>query len=690
MAELERLLPITGQWKEAADLLAKILDGSAALTRDGQRDLWVKVADFRSHLEGGEDNAVEAAYMKALTHDPENVDILRTIEGLQRREGRERHLVITLRARAKLEGALEEKRTLLREAHSLATTVLKEDGEKLGEEILRELLSEDEANEWALEQLTAARATQKDWTEVFTLLMRRAELAAAASEQTSLRHEAARVARVEIGHAPQAIELYRELLDGSDGGVGDEVASKALRELYAEQKRWNDLADLMQRLCDNARTPEERNRLRVELSTLQRTELKRPDDAVDTLRAVLDEEPSNVDAVRELGALYEQLGKHEELAELLTAQIDRAKDGGDLAAELALRVQLGELYAGRLQDPARAIDTYEGVLGRDARHVGALTALVRIHEQRGDREKGADVLKKLVDESTGVEGATLALKLAGLRAELKDDAAREEALRRALDLAEGAKDADLAQKARRELRAHYQRTSAWSELAGILVVEAELEQDPQVKSKHLEEAARIHLEKREAPGEAATLLEQATALQPEDRALLLLLCDALSASGRGKDAADVLRKIIESFGGKRSKELAVYHHRLAHALKAQGEQEPALAELDLAFKIDPGNIVVLRDLGRLALEANDLDRAQKTFRALLLQKLDGQSGITKAEVFFHLGEISEKQNDRAKAIQMYERAVETDASLVHAKERVTALKAAGAGKAPSLPPPKKD
>ncbi len=100
--------------------------------------------------------------------------------------------------------------------------------------------------------------------------------------------------------------------------------------------------------------------------------------------------------------------------------------------------------------------------------------------------------------------------------------------------------------------------------------------------------------------------------------------------------------------------------------------------------------MVLRDLGRLALEANDLDRAQKTFRALLLQKLDGQSGITKAEVFFHLGEISEKQNDRAKAIQMYERAVETDASLVHAKERVTALKAAGAGKAPSLPPPKKD
>ncbi|MBI2392596.1 MAG: tetratricopeptide repeat protein [Deltaproteobacteria bacterium] len=162
---------------------------------------------------------------------------------------------------------------------------------------------------------------------------------------------------------------------------------------------------------------------------------------------------------------------------------------------------------------------------------------------------------------------------------------------------------------------------------------------------------------------------------PDDRPLLLLLCDALSASGRGKEAADVLRKVIESFGGKRSKELAVYHHRLAQALDAQGERDAALQEFDLAFKIDPGNIIVLRDLGRLALDVGDLDRAQKTFRALLLQKLDPQSGITKGEVFFHLGEISEKQNDKAKAIQMYERAVETDASLAKAKERIAQLKA---------------
>jgi len=681
--ELERLLPITDDWKTASDVIAKILEDNASLPRDNARDMWLKVASWRNdHIKDAK--SAEEAYKKALEHDPENVDILKTLEGLQRVPGREADLIATLRRRAALEGSLDEKRNLLREAHTMAATV-QSDG-VLAEAILRELLKDDEANAWALEELTTARASAKDFGEVFTLLLRRAELSSAADEQSRLRHDAARVAKEELKNADQAIELYRELLDSSDGGVGDEVASRELRALYTEGKRWNDLADLLSRLIDNAKSSGDRGKLRVELAALQKDQLNRAEEAVDTLRAVLDEDATNTDAVLELGNLYEKLGKHEELAELLTAQIERATEAKELDRELTLRVRLGELYAGQLKDSARAIETYEAVLARDAKHVGALTALVKIHEQRGERDKQADALSRLVDESTGSEGAELALKLAALRAELRDDAAREKALRRALALAEEGKADALAAKARKELRAHYHKTEAWSDLAAILVMESDLEEDPQVKAAHLREAAEIHLQKRQAAGEAASLLEKATVLVPDDRPLLLLLCDALSASGRGKDAADVLRKVIESFGGKRSKELAIYHHRLAQALQAQGEKETALGEFDLAFKIDPGNIVVLRDLGQLALETGDLERAQKTFRALLLQKLDGQSGITKGEVFFYLGEISFKQNDRAKALQMFERAVETDGTLEQAKARVAELKAMPKGK--SVPPPK--
>jgi tetratricopeptide (TPR) repeat protein len=155
---------------------------------------------------------------------------------------------------------------------------------------------------------------------------------------------------------------------------------------------------------------------------------------------------------------------------------------------------------------------------------------------------------------------------------------------------------------------------------------------------------------------------------------LLVLCDAYSAAGRSKDAAAALEKVVASFAGKRSKELATIHQRLARAYLAEGDKGRALIELDQAFKIDPGSVAVLRDLGSLSIETGDLDRAQKTYRALLLQKLDGTSPISKGEVFFHLGEISSRQGDKAKAVQMLERALENDPGLSTAKNLLAELK----------------
>jgi TolA-binding protein len=68
-------------------------------------------------------------------------------------------------------------------------------------------------------------------------------------------------------------------------------------------------------------------------------------------------------------------------------------------------------------------------------------------------------------------------------------------------------------------------------------------------------------------------------------------------------------------------------------------------------------VPVLRDLGRLCLARGDLDRAQKTYRALLLQKLGDDAGIQKADVYYYLGEISAKQGDKPKAKAMLERAI---------------------------------
>ncbi len=392
------------------------------------------------------------------------------------------------------------------------------------------------------------------------------------------------------------------------------------------------------------------------------------EDAIDTLRAILDEDAGHAEAVLLLSQMYEKAGRDEQLADLLSSQIELAKERGDSHGELMLTVRLGDIYESRLGDSARAIETYEAVLARDPNHEGALEALARLFESRSDLAKTADALDRLLAIRQGSAAVELALRVAEVYRTLKDDANTERVLEHGLSI-------DATERRIRKLLAQtYERIGDVGKLADLTAGDAELVAEVPERIRLYRAAADLYLRRQNDAARAAALLERASALVPNDRELLLLLCDAYSACGRGKEAAATLEKVVASFAGKRSKELAVIHQRLSRAYLAEGDRERALHELDQAFKIDPGSVAILRDLGTLSIDFGDLERAQKSFRALLLQKLDANSPISKGEVFFYLGEISNRQGDRAKAIQMLERSLENDSSLEKARTLLAQLR----------------
>ena len=698
LSELERLAASNDGWSQAADALAAALEGAADLSPATRTELWVRLAGWRRDKLDDRQKA-EDALAKALAIDPENIEVLRSLEEIRRAPGRERELVHTLRARARLETDLGTKRDLLREAKTVAEDAV---GDRdLAESALRDLIAEDEGDVWALEELTKLRGLAGDDTEVVQLLLRRAELVTGGAEAVKLRHQAARVVADRLKDTARATALYEEILEGEPT---DAEASQVLRRLYAGAERYKDLAKLLGRLVDVAESQEQRAQLRLELAELQNGRFKAPDDAIETLRAILDEDAAHPQAALILSQIYEQTGRDAELAELLKAQLEGARERSDVATELSLLVRLGEVQEGRLSDITAANETFEQVLERDPMHRAALEAVARIGEKRADWERAAKALAKLVELAADASGVPWALRLAEAREQAGDAQGAEEALQKGLRLDNG------NSRLREMLRARWEKAEKWNELAELLVGDADLvaaanpdAQMPRVDGvpkasnpppragtsaapppvvppplaeqvRLLRAAADIHLTRRKRPDDAIPILERAAQLVPHDRELLLLLCEAYSAAQRGRDAANVLEKVIASFGTKRTKEVALYHHRLARALSQLGEKDVALTQLDLAFKIDPGSVSVLRDLGVLAFETNDLDRAQKTFRALLLQRLDGNAGISKGEVFYYLGEISAKQGDKTKAVQMFERAIENDPALERARTKLTELK----------------
>jgi tetratricopeptide (TPR) repeat protein len=496
--------------------------------------------------------------------------------------------------------------------------------------------------------------------------LRRVELGGNEAESRALRHKAAEIAQTRLNDPGKAIELYAGLFEDEPT---DTAASRALRGLYERGENHQDLSRLLERLVDVATSPSDRGTLRMELATLRAERFSDIDTAIDLLRAVVDEEPTRTEAVLALGALYERGKRHEDLAALLDDQIAAARSRGDTDTELTFQVRVGEVHEKRLGDTAKAIETYEAILTRNPQHRGALEALIRLYQASGDHAAAARHLETLLGASAGADAQGLATTLAAEYRALSDLGRAASALERGL-----AVDPSNA-PIRDALRALYEESGAWDKLAGIVAGDADIAGSPDEKVKLLRKAASIHAVKRNDHAASAELLEKACTIKPEDRELMLELCDAYSASGRGKAAVEVLEKIVASFGGKRSKELAEIHRRLSKAYVSDGDTARALDELDKAFRIEPGNVFVLKELGDVSVRVGDLKKAQQMFRALLLQKLEDGGPITKAQVFMNLGDVHLRLGEKPKAIQMLERAIQTDPALDQAKDLLAQAKA---------------
>lgn len=659
--ELERLAGITGDWLSAASALGEAIEKHSDLSPEAAVALCIRSSSWLKDRVG---NAVaaEAALNRALGFEPDSDEVLVLIEALQHAPGRERDLCATLRRRAKLQLDEERREELYRRAHRLAVDL--GDGE-LAESVLRELLAQDDSNLWALAQLTLVSEVNGNYQETFDLLVKRSELGADASAVRTLREQAAEIARDKLNAPAKAISLYEQLFEDDPN---DHSASAALRGLYARVARFEDLGRLLERLIDMAESPSARSVLRIELAKMSEERFQALDTAIDLLRAVLDDEPGRGDAVVALSELYEKTKRDEDLADLLATQISGAKERGDIAAELTFQVRLGEVYDSRLGDRERAIETYRAVLQRDSNHTGALEALARLLQSENRLPEAAQVLDQLLTNSTGEAAVQRSLELAAVQQKLGAPTDAAAALER------GLVHDERSTELRSKLRALYESGKDWEKLAALLSRDADFAATPEESVALLRKVATIHSEQRGDRGAAAEALDRASRLRPDDRELLLALCDEYSASGRGKEAVDVLLKIVESYGTKRPKELGEIHRRLAKAYLADGENQRAMEELDKAFRIEPGNVNVLTLLGQVAMEIGDYKKAQQMFRALLLQKLDESGPLKKSEVFLRLGEIHEKVGEAPKAIQMYERAIQTD-GLEAAKERLAALKA---------------
>jgi cellulose synthase operon protein C len=178
-----------------------------------------------------------------------------------------------------------------------------------------------------------------------------------------------------------ALEAARQL------APADPPVLDLLGPLYATHERWESLVSLY----EGAAEAETHTLRRAQVHAQAAEVLERMDrSAAATLHheRALDLDAERLGSMRALERLYTQAQAHRKRVDLYERFLDRV----DEERRITYLFEIGALYAGPLEDPEQAEQTYRRVLALRPRHLGAVQAIQRVAE---DAERWSSLLEAI-------------------------------------------------------------------------------------------------------------------------------------------------------------------------------------------------------------------------------------------------------------------------------------------------------
>jgi tetratricopeptide (TPR) repeat protein len=663
------------------------------------RELWVRVALWHRDLRR-DDDAAEATLVRAVEAEPSHAETLRLLAVLQRRAPG-RALFDTL---LRLAQATRSDLGVLFEAAGVALDDL--DDRRLAANVLERLLqaagdrwtaphslptlppisapphpsgdftqslSAESLTAWALGKLVEIHLADGDAARAAELLVESSRLPFAPETARDMRHRAAMI-RSDNGDARGAIELYREVLAEAPG---DARAVAALAALYEREGSLAELAQLRREELALTADVDRRLAIRLELAGVL-GRLPSNDERVEVLLENLGEQPGHAASIDAIDDVLTALGRHAQLANVLTEQALRLETAGSAHAAAALWTRIAQLSESPLKDVARALESHGRVVSL-APTLETFDALARLHAARGELDQAIGWLtRRLAETPAGARAATVV----SLAEKQIARGTRDEAL---VALESGLAEEPSARPLRALLAKLHREAESWEPLARVLEGGASAEHagsDVATRVAYLREAADVRLHHLQDAEGAVALLDSAAALAPNDRALRTVFAEALRLGGRLDDAQKLLDALVEEYGRRRPPERAVVHVQLAEIARARGDLAGALAQLETASSVDMGQPLTLQRLATLAHEGGDLERAERAYRALhvIVRRPSAVVGevLGPSEVLFRLHRIASALGQEDRARETLESAFEAAAESDEEATRLSrALRAAG-------------
>jgi lipopolysaccharide biosynthesis regulator YciM len=613
----------------------------AALHRDHRGDRPAAIRALRRALELGGERAAWLADLVVLERDqgttPALLDALRRLADA---DGRDLDALVGAADVASKLGEREQALAILSAVLGRATAAWR------GTAAIRSARSVDAVAKWAIDALVDLYRTGGRARAAVDTLVEAARLPFDHNTRRDMRLRAAQLATVELGDNAAAIDMYRSVLAQSPNDL--EVIER-LAHLLALEDRVPELLTLRQIQLGLESAPDSGERklvLRLELARLVGIVEERGG-RLDALKANLEDRPGHEPSIEAVSELLASKGQHRALADLLEQQAQRLETAGDVARSAKLWARYAQVAENETKEIERAISGHRRVVAL-APTSESLRALARLNLERSQPGQAVPWLESLLGTVPAAERLLVVSQLAKAHLSANQPDRAIAAIEVNLD------DKDQAIELRTLLAELYRKAEAWEPLARHLTRSLPLLKDDKLAREFAREASTIYLHKLTSPAKAIPALETALLLDPTDRDLRTALAIGQRVAGKLTEARAALAVLITDFGRRRSPERAALHVELARVSLAEGKSDEAMAEMEAASKMDVSNAAIQKELAEMARAAGQLDKSERTYRALLLVVRrqppgDDEAAVGASEVLFELHKLAATRGEPSPA-----------------------------------------
>ena len=537
---------------------------------------------------------------------------------------------------------------------------------------LRRLLEQREEDAEALAALDRLLEAEGRHAELVEVVSRRADLAVDLGIRHVLLERVAMLYEQALARPREAIAGWRAVLTVDES---DRRALDALERLYRIENEPRELAGILARKIELAEAPGSARLLRFAAAQVYELELREPFEAITQMRAVLDGDADDREALAALDRLYTTEEMWPDLLEVLDR---RAELEADPAARADLRHRAALVVAERLLEPDQAVERLRVLLDDRRDHVGARDTLDAMTRDEDTLAAAADVLEAIyrVDAAHDKLAELYERRLASPLYDRDDRAGQLAALATLHEVSRGDVHGAFGVWARAlreapedtDVQGHLERLAeargAWRELVELYGAMLEGAVSPELEFAYASKVARVQEEALGDLDEAAEQYRRALAAASDERDTLDALARIYERSARWSDLADILARQADAWMDEAKQAEVLFRlgdvreERLSDppgaviAYREVLERDPAHAAARAALERLIRDERVRADVVSILEPIYEADRDDVRLTDLLAAKLTvTRAGPDRAAIFARVAELAEDRlNDPVRAL----------------------------------------